>query len=456
MSWTMENHRARNCPPKALPLLEADRTSLLSTFDERCVSQMMQKNTVNQPSWEKSLYSICVRSVIACCLPVPQKVACFCLCIVSGPFSNVSIPFFLTQDTETQSIWIHFGYWDKPKAFAVRPLLDNINGISGEPLSTGTAGSPQTRKQDYFVLPQKWWLNGMATGPRFVKQFSIPEFATSQHGQVRSGAPSTDNSAKAGRPESLWNYKKWLFLSTRDEQHIAPGKGIVSIRLQITPEFDIEGMHASTVKDFGKCAYGLSTSCVCTSSPCRTRNLDPLKTPIEEGLDVGEVLHVKDLRTLSSNRPMFLRDLFDRQHASKDIIELKVHREQPRAFTLNVGLADNPDTEVSLTFDEDDNFGDVVAVIQDRLNVSHGVLHIADVVENAPGLSLTISSWADLKLCEKVRKTKPIKEATLFPFSSNDAYGCISEWNLLLVCLPLNSSITTVSLTTRLTANTRA
>ncbi len=67
-------------------------------------------------------------------------------------------------------MWIHFQYKSPldEKKFVVRPFLGGVNGISGES-SSGNMGSILRRQnapqQDYIVLPEQRWLDGIATGP---------------------------------------------------------------------------------------------------------------------------------------------------------------------------------------------------------------------------------------------------------------------------------------------------
>jgi hypothetical protein len=74
-----------------------------------------------------------------------------------------------------EAMWINFESLNK-KRFAVRLFLGGVNGISGE-VAIGDMTSLIRRmnslasKQDYIVLPDQKWLDGIATSPGIVKQF---------------------------------------------------------------------------------------------------------------------------------------------------------------------------------------------------------------------------------------------------------------------------------------------
>src|SRR2546421_12446052 len=75
-----------------------------------------------------------------------------------------------------EAMWINFDC-APGKRFAVRPFLGGVNGITGEP----TVGDMRTlvrqinhlsrKTQDYIVLPEQMWLDGIATSPGIVRQF---------------------------------------------------------------------------------------------------------------------------------------------------------------------------------------------------------------------------------------------------------------------------------------------
>src|SRR5436305_11404238 len=72
-------------------------------------------------------------------------------------------------------MWISFECKQR-RHFVVRPFVGSINAISGEPL-VGNMTSMLKKlnsvptKQDYLVLPQQPWLDGIAVSPGQIKQF---------------------------------------------------------------------------------------------------------------------------------------------------------------------------------------------------------------------------------------------------------------------------------------------
>jgi hypothetical protein len=78
-----------------------------------------------------------------------------------------------------EAMWINFECV-KDKKFVIRPFLGGVSGITGE----GTFGdmSSLVRRmnnlvpaQDYVVLPDQKWIDGISTNPGIVKQFVATE-----------------------------------------------------------------------------------------------------------------------------------------------------------------------------------------------------------------------------------------------------------------------------------------
>jgi hypothetical protein len=61
-----------------------------------------------------------------------------------------------------------------------------------------------------------------------------------------------------------------------------------------------------------------------------------------------------------------------------------------------------------MQFEEDDEFGDIVAVIQGKLNGLSGVLHMPGVIGNAPDYLLPVRSWNSFRLFSKIRETMSV------------------------------------------------
>ncbi|PWW73295.1 hypothetical protein C7212DRAFT_27919, partial [Tuber magnatum] len=80
---------------------------------------------------------------------------------------GVCMPLF-----QREAMWIDFDYPGKGESgefnpqYAIKVFVGGVNAISGE-----TWNSSAKKKQDYIVVPPQPWLDGIATGPRVVKQF---------------------------------------------------------------------------------------------------------------------------------------------------------------------------------------------------------------------------------------------------------------------------------------------
>jgi hypothetical protein len=51
---------------------------------------------------------------------------------------------------------------------------------------------------------------------------------------------------------------------------------------------------------------------------------------------------------------------------------------------------------IVIKFEENDDFGDVLAIIQDRTNILNGILSIPCPAKNDPGALFPVTSWPDI------------------------------------------------------------
>lgn len=70
-------------------------------------------------------------------------------------------------------MWLRF---KSTKKFAIRIYVGGVNGITGEPMIPNMATllkrqNGVEKTQDYIVVPEQPWVDGIATGPGVVKQF---------------------------------------------------------------------------------------------------------------------------------------------------------------------------------------------------------------------------------------------------------------------------------------------
>src|SRR2546430_530803 len=100
-----------------------------------------------------------------------------------------------------EAMWINF-MSTKNKKFAIRLFLGGVNGISGE-ASIGNMASllrqmnSLTSKQDYIVLPDQKWLDGIATSPGKVRQFVATKMVPPRQSKANA-EPDGDGTHVAG------------------------------------------------------------------------------------------------------------------------------------------------------------------------------------------------------------------------------------------------------------------
>ena len=61
-----------------------------------------------------------------------------------------------------------------------------------------------------------------------------------------------------------------------------------------------------------------------------------------------------------------------------------------------------------MQFEADDEFDDIVAVIQDKLKGLSGVLHVSGLVKNAPDYLLPIQNWDDFSYFSEIREATAV------------------------------------------------
>jgi len=79
----------------------------------------------------------------------------------------------LLNAVEREAMWLRF---TSNKQFAIRIYIGGVNAITGEPMIPNMATLLKRqngigKKQDYVVVPEQPWLDGIATSPGVVKQF---------------------------------------------------------------------------------------------------------------------------------------------------------------------------------------------------------------------------------------------------------------------------------------------
>ncbi|KAL6918299.1 hypothetical protein FSHL1_009721 [Fusarium sambucinum] len=79
------------------------------------------------------------------------------------PLSTVEKGGIFIPMYELEALWISF---ESIKRYAIRVFVGGINVVSGEPKASNAA-----KRQDYLVVPDQYWIDGIAVEPGRVRQF---------------------------------------------------------------------------------------------------------------------------------------------------------------------------------------------------------------------------------------------------------------------------------------------
>jgi hypothetical protein len=220
-----------------------------------------------------------------------------------------------------EAMWINFNCFGGAK-FIIRPFLGGVNGITGESLvgDMGTLLRKMNRhspQQDYLVLPDQRWLDGISTTPGVVKQFVAAETVPPR---AEKDAPSNHRTSYSSSP-ALGEWSSSSKLGKMEEQAEQIGASVEwqvtgrdstgGIQLQIIPTFNTESMSVVSRSNItissSRPGFFDSYDSGSASGAC---HYDVLKTPKELGLRDGDVIHIKDLKTQKPKRSKQLIDLF--------------------------------------------------------------------------------------------------------------------------------------------------
>lgn len=133
--------------------------------------------------------------------------------------------------------------------FAIRPFLGGVNGITGEATTWNMASllrqmHTSTPTQDYIVLPEQEWLDGISTKPGIVKQFVATETAADRP-KLRKDA----SEKRAGKEARAPGRGEPTLTGASIEWQVTGQDSAGGIQLQIIPTFDPTNMSATSVKD---------------------------------------------------------------------------------------------------------------------------------------------------------------------------------------------------------------
>jgi hypothetical protein len=210
-------------------------------------------------------------------------------------------------------MWLQFTPKNE-KRFVLKPFVGGVNGISGEPL-VGNMTSIIRRmnkispKQDYLILPEQPWLDGIAIAPGRVLQFVTTPMLSEEQQQRISRDKEPSRSRDPGGSAQTVGAKSHPGGASVEYQ--VTGKDSVGgIQLQIIPEMDLSWMSVSNTRNV--CSSGDGTEETQSHAIRRSLNgkiFDCLKTPSELRLENGTFLHVKDLRKQKHRDSAVLRDI---------------------------------------------------------------------------------------------------------------------------------------------------
>jgi hypothetical protein len=244
-----------------------------------------------------------------------------------------------------EAMWINFESMNNKK-FAIRPFLGGVNGISGE-ASTGNMASllrrmnSLTSEQDYIVLPVQKWLDGIATSPGVVKQFVATNIAPARRvaNQKSKKRPKSDgNGSRAPENEDDEDGEDAQIGATVEWQ-VTGQDTVGGVQLQIIPSFDVKDMYAGSMKDICQTDSHYDITSYHGEMTGGVRNFDVLKTPKEEGLQVGDVIHIKNMKTRRKDRGKVVGDLLAEASTNLtplDVVELEIYHRKARELIFDV------------------------------------------------------------------------------------------------------------------------
>lgn len=216
-----------------------------------------------------------------------------------------------------EAMWINFAS-RKGKKFAIRPFIGGVNGISGES-TIGNLGLVLQRmnslgpRQDYLVLPEQDWLDGIAVSPGVVRQFVATEMVSTRRDPATSREPGSSKrqrgpphsrfgvgSSRANDTEPLGASIEWQ-VTGRDE--------VGGIQLQIIPTYDVGNIYAGTHEHVCPDPATKALKSCFGNAPKDALAFDAMKTPEELGLRIGSIFHIKDMRSKEPDRAKTIADL---------------------------------------------------------------------------------------------------------------------------------------------------
>ncbi|TLD25152.1 hypothetical protein PspLS_05891 [Pyricularia sp. CBS 133598] len=337
--------------------------------------------------------------------------------------------FLLVFDEEMEALWINFTRLGQKTStkFAVRPFVGGVNTISGQALHCATMDTILPKKkvlaknQDYLVSPDQKRLDGISIEPGVVRQFVATEMVSASRKDYLAATNTESEDGSQDKDTPAGASVEWQ-VTGNDE--------FGGLQLQIIPTHDVQSMHAgSEENNLYLRGEGL-------------RRYDVLKTPREQGLVAGDVIHIKDLTSLLPRRRKTLSDLVDEFPADEPrniqgrqgwpagrdgmMAEIEVARAQTILQTIDVKEQGNRGNTLRLQplgqFDINESFQEVEAVIKSKMGYENrdGLVFCVWQGANRNSGIVRVQTWED------VRSSTPRTESEIEQTSAREIWDMIT------------------------------
>jgi len=343
--------------------------------------------------------------------------------------------------------------FESRKRFAVRPFLGGVNGITGEAAISDMSSlirrmNSLTPKQDYVVLPDQKWLGGIATGPGVAKQFVATKMVPPRKKvSRRSLADVISDASDPGAQENEEDQDHPI--GGTIEWQVTGHDKVGGVQLQLIPEFDKDIISACSMRDTCKTRKDWIPRSYIQPVPPHVKQYDVFKTPQELGLQVGDVIHIKDMTTLLKDREKVVGDLLAEaptKLTANDVVEISIYFNKIAEWKFNVSQQNRPKESISLTVsrssstmaigrankvlmqvDANDEFGGILDVIQHKFSQPDGSLYMVGVIRNEPEYLFPVKTWADFHYVRDIPNAQSIH--------GDNSQNRRCEWDFVLVSL---------------------
>ncbi|KAJ9617244.1 hypothetical protein H2200_000965 [Cladophialophora chaetospira] len=290
---------------------------------------------------------------------------------------------------QREAMWLSFASCSTSK-FVVRPFVGGVNTISGEAMVCNMNSlirriNAPLQNQDYVVVPEQKWLDGIATEPGVVRQFVAAPMSPAETSSEHSTPNTYEGVGSALKSKHHRSQSRTLAPSIEWQ---VTGKDIVGgLQLQLIPEHRPERMFFGPVRNTIFCRTWRS---YLGQVPQGVRQYDAFKTPEELGLRTGDNIHLKALDEMQPRRRKTVADLALEAPATlgeNDPIEIEMCFDS----TFNITVQ-QPGKDYSLVLrqvDENDNFDDIASAFAQEFKkrgdgVENGVLCMEGWMANSP------------------------------------------------------------------------